>query len=91
MHLERGQLPSSEGNFDQNIPSRSLKLLPMLGVPSLSRPVFLPLPTGLRPASSAVRRGDRGPGGICRRFEAFWVGFVIGAVELADESEVRDS
>lgn len=64
----------------------------MLGVPSLpSRPVFLPLPTGLRPANSAVRRGDSGPGGIFRRFEPFWAGFVAGAVELADESEVRDS
>jgi hypothetical protein len=50
----------------EHLPSRSLKLLPMLGVPSLpSRPPFLPLPIGLRPASSAVRRGDSGPRGRC--------------------------
>lgn len=45
----------------KNVPSRSLKLLPMLGVPSLpSREASLFLPPGLRPASWAAR-GEIGP------------------------------
>jgi hypothetical protein len=61
----------------------------MLGVPSLpSRPPVLPLPIGLRPASSAVRRGDNGPTGSCWWPGLLRTGFVAGVVELVDESDV---
>lgn len=66
------------------IPSRSLKLLPILGVPSLSRDGSLPLPLGMRPDSSAVRRGDKGPKALFRSKGAFWE---AGPGEPADESE----
>jgi len=64
------------------LPSRSLKLLLMLGVPLLSREYPLDLLPGLWPASSIVRRGDRGP-----------LGRVSGppldtGVELVEESDV---
>lgn len=69
------------------LPSRSLKLLPILGVPSLpSRDVPLPFTPGLLPASSAVRRGDSGPAG--RRSPCALVDTM--AAELADESDVCD-
>jgi len=63
--------------------SKSLKLLPMLGVPSLPS---LPLPflPGLLPANSAVRRGLRGPGPDAWSFLVC----VAGADELALESLV---
>jgi hypothetical protein len=70
--------------------SKSLKLLPILGVPSLS---CLPLPfnPGLLPASSAVRRGDKGPLSRCRCVPCKGSGRRgAGAVELVEESEVAD-
>ena len=53
---------SGETRTSDHLPSRSLKLLPMLGAPSLSLPGVCPLPVdcGLRPASSAVLRGTGG-------------------------------
>jgi hypothetical protein len=76
----------------KNIPSKSLKLLPILGVPSLPS---LPLPfiPGLRPANSAVLLGDNGPVGLCLWDPSFGncAGrLATGAVELAEESEVCD-
>jgi len=76
--------------------SRSLKLLPILGVPSLpSRPSPFPLPPGLRPANSAVRLGESGPVGRCLWFPLLALvpgpgRRVMGAVELAEESDVWD-
>lgn len=65
-------------------PSRSLKLLPILGLPSLPS---LPLP-GLLPASSAVRLGLNGPGFPLCLFGASTL-FVTGAVtEDVLESDV---
>ena len=86
-HLDKGQWQSTE-MLGQNtaIPSRSLKLLPMLGVPVPSLPSLeynLPFPTGLRPDSSAVRRGESGPGRLSLG------GFLEPkAAELAEESDV---
>lgn len=65
------------------LPSRSLKLLSILGVPSLAS---LPEPTdrrGLERASSAVRRGLKGPAAwLARRL--FSVGRFTGTPELAE-------
>lgn len=58
-----------------NVPSRSLKLLPMLGVPSLP---------SLRPANSAVRRGLSGPGTLRRCPTG--LRFTAGLAELVLES-----
>jgi hypothetical protein len=70
-------------------PSRSLKLLPILGDPSLPS---LPLPfiPGLLPANSAVRLGDNGPAVLCLCMPCKGSGRFVGAVELADESDVCD-
>lgn len=46
--------------YEVNLPSISLKLLPMLGVPSL--PSFLPFPRGLSRANSERCLGLSGPG-----------------------------
>ena len=71
--------------WGNSLPSRSLKLLPMLGVPSLSREYPLPLlGPGLRPVSSIVRRGDSGPLGLCLSPPC---GCAMCATELAEESE----
>lgn len=73
-----------------SIPSKSLKLLPILGVPSLSCRPF-PFNPGLRPASSAVRLGDKGPVGRWRCVPCSGSGRLgAGAVELVDESDVAD-
>lgn len=64
------------------IPSRSLKLLPILGVPSLSREYALDLPPGLRLASSIGRRGDKGPLGRLSLVP------LDAGTELVEESEV---
>lgn len=64
------------------LPSRSLKLLPILGVPSLSREYALDLLPGLRLASSIVRRGDKGPLGRLS------LGALDTGAELVEESEV---
>jgi hypothetical protein len=75
-------------------PSRSLKLLPMLRLPSLplrapGRPRALLALLGARPASSAVRRGDSMPSGRCggRRGSASLAAAATTAAELPDESE----
>jgi len=66
--------------------SRSLKLLPILGVPSLSCLPF-PFDPGLRPANSTVRLGDSGPVGRCLCVPCRGSGRrVAGVAELADES-----
>lgn len=76
--MERGK------NKRGYIPSRSLKLLPMLGVPSLSLEYPLPFPPGLRPARSIVLRGDFGTPGLFRSDEPW----TKTAAELAEESDV---
>lgn len=63
------------------LPSRSLKLLPMLGVPSLPS-----LEYPLR-FSSAVLRGDSGPEGFLRLPGD---GLDMYAAEFSDESEFDD-
>lgn len=81
-------LASASSNADcvTEASSRSLKLLPMLGVPSLpSREYPLDFPLGLFPDSSAVRLGDSGPGGRCSR--AFPCR-CAGAPDPTDESDV---
>ena len=68
------------------LPSRSLKLLPILGVPSLAS---LPEPTdrrGLERACSAVRRGLRGLAAWPVR-RVFSVGRLTGTPELAELAE----
>jgi len=73
-----------------SLPSKSLKLLPILGVPSLSCLPF-PFNPGLRPASSAVRLGDSGPVSLCRCVPCNGSGRRgAGVVELVEESEVAD-
>lgn len=78
----------------QSLPSRSLKLLPILGVPSLvSRPADAIDRRGLKGVSSAARRGLRGPPlwCICRRRSV--AGCDAGTpelTELVDESAVGD-
>ena len=74
----------------RGIPSKSLKLLPILGLPSLpSRPNPFPFAPGLLPASSTVRFGLNGPGPVCLFGPG--PGLVAGAAELALESEVWDT
>lgn len=95
---------SSSADWVTDASSRSLKLLPILGVPvpslpSLPIPFPFPLPAGLLPASSAVRRGDSGwwPPLGCRFPPAatagwwWWWCLRCGtAAELVDESLVCD-
>ena len=68
-----------------NLPSRSLKLLPILGVPSLPFPLPLPVP-----ANSAVRRGLNGPTGRSPLTCTSLLGAAEAGVELAEESDVCD-
>jgi hypothetical protein len=72
-----------------HIPSKSLKLLPILGVPSLPSLPF-PFIPGLLPANSMVRFGDNGPVGFLRVPCKGSGRFVPSVVELADESDVWD-
>jgi hypothetical protein len=65
----------------RDLPSRSLKLLPMLGVPSLPS-----LEYTLR-FNSAVLRGDSGPEGCLRPLDD---GLDMKAAEFSDESELVD-
>ena len=67
------------------MPSRSLKLLPILGVPSLPFPLPLPVP-----ASSAVLRGLSGPTGLSPLTCTSLLGAAEAGVELAEESDVCD-
>lgn len=92
MHLNYSLQKKKKKKGRVSVPSRSLKLLPILGVPSLSREyvaaAFPLLPPGLRPvASSMVRRGDSGPLALGRLWsdDTLFSGVVA---ELADESEV---
>jgi hypothetical protein len=72
------------------IPSKSLKLLPILGVPSLPSLPF-PLLIGLLPANSAVLLGDNGPVNLCLGGVASGRARAgVRAAELADESDVWD-
>ena len=92
MHLVLVSSPFIKVNvrFVETVPSKSLKLLPILGVPSLSCRPF-PFNPGLLPASSAVLLGDRGPVSICRCVPRNGSGRRgAGAVELVEESEVAD-
>lgn len=72
---------------EKYVPSKSLKLLPILGLPSLPS---LPRP-GLLPASSAVFRGLNGPGLFPPIPTSTLLRSVTGAVELALESLVCDT
>jgi hypothetical protein len=79
---------SSRADWVTDKSSRSLKLLPILGVPSLPSLPF-PLDPGLRPLSSAVRLGDKGPACLCREVPCKGSGRRdISAAELVEESEV---
>lgn len=73
------------------IPSKSLKLLPILGLPSLPSLPF-PFIPGLLPASSAVRFGLSGPVGLCLCLSnpCKACGRFVAGVELALESLVAD-
>lgn len=76
----------------ENIPSKSLKLLPMLGVPSLpSREYPLPFELGLFPDNSAARRGDRGPPPPAAGRRSLVAELrEMSAGELVDESDVSE-
>lgn len=69
-----------------SLPSKSLKLLPMLGVPSLPSREY-PFLLGLLPDSSAGRRGERGPAGRLSPVEG---PLDTMAGELVDESDVSE-
>jgi len=85
---------SSKADCVTDASSKSLKLLPILGVPSLpSRPKALPLPPGLRPASSAGLRGDNGVSGAILCLCLGWFplsleSWLARGAEPAEESEV---
>lgn len=72
---------SSKADWVTEASSRSLKLLPMLGVPSLPS---LEYPFCF---SSAVLRGDSGPEGCLRPLDD---GLDMKAAEFSDESELDD-
>lgn len=82
MHLRwRGQHFGRHKFLAGGLPSRSLKLLPMLGVPSLPS---LEYPFRF---NSAVLRGDSGPEGCLRPLDD---GLDMKAAEFSDESELDD-
>ena len=83
LHLTRRT--KMKGWLKMYSPSKSLKLLPMLGLPSLPS---LPFP-GLLPANSAVRLGLSGPGFF--PFPRVTSTLLRGAAELALESDVCDT
>lgn len=77
---------SSRADCVTEASSKSLKLLPMLGVPSLPSREY-PFLLGLLPDSSAGRRGERGPVGRLSPVEG---PLDTMAGELVDESDVSE-